>query len=659
MIRQIHIVALLNIVLLPLLAGCAALPEPALRTVTPAKPTTHLTVLAYHDVREDIKRNFAPDQYAVSAENLAMQFAWLRNNGYKVVSLDQVIAAQEGRRQLPPKPVLLVFDDGLQSSYTAVYPLLQLFDYPAVFSIVTAWIESDVEVVYENHLLSSRDFLTWQQIRELQASGLVEIASHSHDLHHGVQGNPQGNEQPAGVTRIYANGSYENHVDYMQRIELDLATTQRLLTEKTGRAARAMVWPYGRYNADLRNLAALHGMALSFGLDDTDQLAGFPVLGRELLVANPGVDRFAAELLEVESAPVLRAAQVDLDYVYDPNPAQQEANLGVLLDRIKALGISHVFLQGFSDTDGDGAANALYFPNRRMPMRADLFNRVVWQLRTRSNVKVFAWMPLLAFTGATTQPDWQLLQLVDNDAAADASGEPRLSVFVPEARQFIKDIYADLGTYAPIDGIHFHDDGRMNEFEDANPAAIAAYRAAFGADFDMPAALADEALLQRWSAFKAKALTDFSLELTAVVAAKRPGLQISRNLFASAVLDERGISYLAQDFDAYLASYDYVTIMAMPLLEDAANEQRFYAALVAAVAKRPGAFERTVFQLQTVDWRQGNEPLSSVDLRKQMRDLQGQGVRNLAYYPDDFLQNHPDVNDLMQGISLADQPVQP
>ena len=64
-------------------------------------------------------------------------------------------------------------------------------------------------------------------------------------------------------------------------------------------------------------------------------------------------------------------------------------------------------------------------------MRADLFNRVVWQLRTRSGVKVFAWMPLLAFTGDTTRPEWQLLQMVDGQVMADPAGEPRLSVFVP------------------------------------------------------------------------------------------------------------------------------------------------------------------------------------------------------------------------------------
>ena len=85
---------------------------------------------------------------------------------------------------------------------------------------------------------------------------------------------------------------------------------------------------------------------------------------------------------------------------FDPDPARTERNLGLLLDRIQALEISHVFLQAFADPDGDGAADAVYFPNRHLPMRADLFNRAAWQLKTRSNVKVYAWMPILGLQRA-------------------------------------------------------------------------------------------------------------------------------------------------------------------------------------------------------------------------------------------------------------------
>jgi biofilm PGA synthesis lipoprotein PgaB len=281
-------------------------------------------------------------------------------------------------------------------------------------------------------------------------------------------------------------------------------------------------------------------------------------------------------------------------------------------------------------------------------------------LRTRCDVKVFAWMPLLAYTGPAVNPDWAMLQAAeDGEDIADPAGEPRLSVFAPEARQFIKDIYADLAAYTHIEGIHFHDDGRMNELEDASPAARLVYREVFGPDFSIKGAQADTVLLWQWSEFKSAALIDFSLELRAVAQEYRPTLRTSRNLFASSLLDERGPVYLAQNFDEFLASYDFVTIMAMPLMEGAPSAGMFYKDLVKAVAQRPDAFQRTVFQLQTVDWRDGHEPISSGELGAQMRQLQSQGVRNLAYYPDDFLQNHPSADLLMQAISLSDHPVAP
>ena len=75
---------------------------------------------------------------------------------------------------------------------------------------------------------------------------------------------------------------------------------------------------------------------------------------------------------------------VDLDYVYDPDPAQQTQNINRLIQRVYDMKISHVFLQAFADPQGDGRIKALYFPNRRLPVRADLFNFVSRQLQTRA-----------------------------------------------------------------------------------------------------------------------------------------------------------------------------------------------------------------------------------------------------------------------------------
>ncbi len=81
----------------------------------------------------------------------------------------------------------------------------------------------------------------------------------------------------------------------------------------------------------------------------------------------------------------------------DPDPAQEARNLDQLIQRVVDMGASTVFLQAFADPKGDGLVHSLYFPNRHLPVRRDLFNRVTWQLRTRGHVNIFAWMPVLSF----------------------------------------------------------------------------------------------------------------------------------------------------------------------------------------------------------------------------------------------------------------------
>src|SRR6185369_12269860 len=134
----------------------------------------------------------------------------------------------------------------------------------------------------------------------------------------------------------------------------------------------------------------------------------------------------------------------------DADPARQEQNLSRMLDRIVRLRPSTVYLQAYADLDGDGVADALYFPNRHMPMRADLFSRAAWQLRTRAGVKVYAWMPVLAFKLPAAQTaDQQLVQTMPGaPEAAKARRYRRLSPFDPLARRTITEIYEDLGKHA-------------------------------------------------------------------------------------------------------------------------------------------------------------------------------------------------------------------
>jgi biofilm PGA synthesis lipoprotein PgaB len=68
-------------------------------------PDSSLLVLAYHDVRDDVGLSGDRDPDATSTDHLIQHFDWLKANGYRVVSLDQVIAARQGGMPLPPHAV--------------------------------------------------------------------------------------------------------------------------------------------------------------------------------------------------------------------------------------------------------------------------------------------------------------------------------------------------------------------------------------------------------------------------------------------------------------------------------------------------------------------------------------------------------------------------
>lgn len=612
--------------------------------------------VGWHDIRDDVAGHVDPDRYAVGTRQLAEQFDWLRANGWQPISLDDLVAAQQGRRALPEKAVLLTFDDGLASLYTHVFPLLKAYGYPAVAAIVSSWQErvaAGETIAYEGAERDATGFSTWEQLREMAASGLVDIASHTHDLHRGVLANPQGNQQPATTSLKYLPDleRYETEAEWRTRVHEDLARSMALIEQHTGRPPRAIVWPYGEYHPGAEAVAAELGMRISLGLTNGRNKPGrLDGRHRLLLTGNPELAEFATNLPQLPARSIKRAAHVDLDYVFDPDPAQQERNLDALLDRIKALSITTVYLQAFADPDGDGTASALYFPNRHLPMRADLFNRVAWQLRTRVGVDVYAWMPLLAFD----LPDmnqalaWSVLREGEGGVAEPAHADyRRLSPFIPAARQVIEEIYTDLARHTHFAGLLFHDDAYLAADEDL--AACAPGATWPGSN----RAIGDCRLTPEQ---KTQALVDFSLAVTAQVRRYRPAIRTARNMYARVVLEPSSESRFSQSLPAFLAAYDYTAIMAMPYLEEAEGDHgAWLGGLVDEVANHPGGLEHTVFKLQAKDWRR-DEWLPAVELRDQFQLLIRAGALNLAYYPDDFILGRPKLEPLFQGLSIRSFP---
>ncbi|KMN34164.1 hypothetical protein VI26_14320 [Chromobacterium sp. LK1] len=624
-----------------------------------------LIILCYHEVGKTDEA--ASDPFAVDARSLVRQMEWMRGQGYSFVSLQQVLDDRAGGKPLPDKAVLLTFDDGYRSVYTNVYPVLKLFKAPALIALVGSWLQvpEGRQVSYGDGVAPRDKFLSWAQIREMRDSGLVEVASHSYASHLGLQANPQGNMEPALTTRVYRANGYESEPAYLARIRDDLRRNSALLKAQLGQAPRAMVWPYGSYSLEAARVAEQEGMPVTMSLDAGINGRGTALssLRRVLLDANMNLADLAYQFKQLNGWPEgirpepSRIMHVDLDYIYDPNPKRQDENLGRLLDRVKAMGASTVYLQAFADPDGDGVARALYFPNRHLPMRSDLFNRAAWQLQTRANVRVYAWMPLLGFALPAGHPlAKERVLALSAGGQLKQQGYARLSPYSQPARQLIRDLYEDLARSSRFNGLLFHDDATLSDFEDAGPAAERA-RLSQGLAAKVADVRADPAQMERWTRGKTELLDDFSLELATVVRRYQPALRTARNLYAEVVLNPESEAWFAQSFDSALRHYDRVAVMAMPYMENATDPKAWMRRLFDKVAAKPGALEKTVFELQATDWRV-RKPIPTAEMAATVRELNTLGARHIAYYPDDLFQDQPRLKEFRRVFSMTGQPEQ-
>jgi biofilm PGA synthesis lipoprotein PgaB len=416
-----------------------------------ADATTEFVTFAYHDVADSPGEL---DADAVTVQNLAATFDWLRNQGYRVISIDDVLAANRGERPLPPRAVLLSFDDGYASHYTRVFPLLQAFNYPAVFAIVGSWVEPPEGTRLGDVAggpTRSR-FLSWDEMREMRRSGLVEIASHTYGLHTEVAGNVEGSRYPAAVARAYGRGGYRTHIvpiqrppsprvrfgdvyqllaspysqfvelagrlvgtaidhvydprtgryesdaEYAERVRTDLARNAALIEARVGVRPRVVVWPYGRYNEVAIEAARAAGTPVTLTLDPERSDAREPSrIARYYPAQNPDLKVVAGILEKTPEVELVRGLCLSLDELNAPTAEGREARLGRAVDLVAAFQPSLVLLGAAASGGG------VYFPNDRLPVRADLFGRATWQLRTRAAVAVYAEVPLGA-AGADAVP---------------------------------------------------------------------------------------------------------------------------------------------------------------------------------------------------------------------------------------------------------------
>lgn len=615
------------------------------------------TIFSYHEIAD--KSETLDSTYAVSAANFEVQMKWLVDHGYHFIKIDDIINFRQHKKPLPSKAILITFDDGYQSVYANAFPILKKYRIPAVIALVGSWLQASGKVDFNRHTIDRSKFLSQQEILEMVASGLVEIGSHSYALHQGILGNSEGNMKPAAITRQWLpdKKGYEDDYSYQQRIYKDLKTNNDFLKQYTGQKPRVIVWPYGAYNTDVRKIAERLDMPIGLTLDDGSNTTKTPLWGLRRILVDQNMSPSDMQLNIwdrnnnfTDAGMAVKAMHIDLDYIYDANPEQLNKNLEQLIERIKKVNANTVYLQAFADPDANGAADLVYFPNRHIPMRSDFFNRVAWQINTLTQVKrIYAWMPMIAWELPLNNPaanDRVVTLQVDKDHLN--MGYPRLSPFSPKARQVIREIYEDLAKLSVIDGILFHDDVTLSDYEDDSAMAHAQYKQ-WGLKSSLAEIRSERSEFLRWTKLKTAYLDDFALELAQIVRNYQPDLKIARNLYAQVALNKDAQEWYAQSLSDSIQKYDYTAIMTMPYMEQADDAGAFYNEILNNVKQQHCGLERTVFELQTVNWRKNNEAISPQELSLTIQHLYDMGVHHIAYYPDDLFHNNPDA-DLMKRV---------
>jgi len=211
-------------------------------------------ILMYHDVltEPEVFFDLVPEQFEADLQ-------LLQENGFTVVSLDQVVRHLRTGIPLPNKPVLLTFDDGYAGHFEHVYPLLKQYQAPAVFSVFPGKLDGDV---------AGRSTLTWEQLKTMAADPLVTIASHS--VTH-----------PPDLTQMTD-----------QDLLYEVTESKRRLEEELGLSIQYFTYPAGHYDERVARAVADAGYvaALTMRLEN-EQFAG----ASESLLA---IERFGQSNLE-------------------------------------------------------------------------------------------------------------------------------------------------------------------------------------------------------------------------------------------------------------------------------------------------------------------------------------------------------------------------
>lgn len=122
-------------------------------------------IIMYHSVEAGAtdKNNLL----AVRAETFEKQMRFLREHKYNVISLSQLAGLMKAKKPIPPKTVVITFDDGYKNNLSVALPVLKKYNLPATIFV------APMEISRVPH------YLNWQELKILSETPLIDIGAHT------------------------------------------------------------------------------------------------------------------------------------------------------------------------------------------------------------------------------------------------------------------------------------------------------------------------------------------------------------------------------------------------------------------------------------------------------------------------------------------------
>ena len=179
---------------------------------TTVSAETVVPILMYHNIND----SYSPDNALVemSTAEFKEQMLSLIENGFQPITLYDYIKWQQGEKELPQKPVIITFDDGYLNNYTHAYPIIKELNIPVTIFVITSRMGMSNGVTYPH--------FTWEQAKEMEESGLVDIESHT-------------------------NMHSDFHLTDKKNAIAELRMSKFLIKKYLNKDAKFLAYPYGYY----------------------------------------------------------------------------------------------------------------------------------------------------------------------------------------------------------------------------------------------------------------------------------------------------------------------------------------------------------------------------------------------------------------------------